>query len=42
MISKTDINGIKIDYEKYLTELINNNHYFMSLTGGIKFEKISD
>lgn len=42
MISKTDINGIKIDYEKYLTELINNSHYFMSLTGGIKFEKILD
>ena len=40
MISKTDINGIKIDYEKYLTELINNSHYFMSLTGRIKFEKV--
>lgn len=40
MISKTNINSTKIDYEEYLTELLNMSKYFMSLTNGIKFKKI--
>lgn len=42
MISKTYINGVKIDCEEYLTELINNSCYFMSLTSGTKFKKVLD
>lgn len=42
MISKIYINGLKIDYEEYLTELINNSCYFMSLTSGTKFKKVLD
>lgn len=42
MISKIYINGVKIDYEEYLTELINNSCYFMSLTSGTKFKKVLD
>lgn len=40
MISKTNINGVKIDYEEYLTELINNSRHFMSLTNETQFEKV--
>ena len=39
MISKHYINGLKIDYEKYLIELLNESNYFMSLTNGEKFRK---
>ena len=42
MISKIYINGVKIDYEEYLTELINNSCYFMSLTSGTKFKNVLD
>lgn len=41
MISKTYINDVKIDYEEYLTELLNYSMYFMSLTNDEKFERIS-
>lgn len=40
MISKTNINGVKIDYEEYLTKLINNSRHFMSLTNETQFEKV--
>lgn len=40
MISKTDINGVKIDYEEYLTDLLNVSMYFSKLTQGCKFRRI--
>ncbi len=40
MISKDDINGVKIDYEEYLTELLNESLYFVPFRGTDKFEKI--
>ena len=42
MISKDDINGEKIDYEIYLTELLNFSNHFMQLTNREKFERILD
>ena len=40
MISKCEINGQQIDYENYLTELVNLSTYFMGLTYGEKYTKI--
>lgn len=42
MISKDDINGDKIDYEIYLTELLNLSNHFMVLANKEKFERILD
>lgn len=42
MISKSSIKDIKIDYESYLTELLNASEYFMRLTGGEKFKRITE
>ncbi|MBD5131499.1 MAG: hypothetical protein HDT28_02740 [Clostridiales bacterium] len=40
MISKDDINGVKIDYEIYLAELLNISEYFMTLSNKEKFERV--
>lgn len=40
MISKDEINDRRIDYEDYLTELVNFSHFFMELSNGEKFAKI--
>lgn len=41
MISKHYINEYKINYEDYLIELLNASPYFMTMTGGEKFEQIT-
>jgi len=40
MISKDEINGEKIDYEEYLTDIVNFSEYFMKLSDREKFIRI--
>lgn len=42
MFSKYKINGKKIDYERYILEIINLSEYFMNITGGEKFKMIAE